>query len=311
MSAALLLSMSACGRIAFDEGADAMNAIIPSCVDQPTCGPDSDSCCANAEVPGGTVFRSYDVGDDMLFADMSAPASISAFRLDRYEVTVGRFKAYLADGAATQQRVPVAGSGAHARIADSGWDPAWNAELAPDVAALTAALSCDDASTWTKGNDALPMGCVTWFDAMAFCVWDGGYLPTEAEWNYAAAGGNEQRAYPWSTATSTAIDCTHSRYAPCGSTIIDPVGTYSPTGDARWGHSDLAGGLWEWVLDRWPAPYTVPCVDCTDLSQPVSIRTNRGGCYGCPADRLRTAWRGQEDPTVRRPDIGWRCARPL
>jgi formylglycine-generating enzyme required for sulfatase activity len=55
-------------------------------------------------------------------------------------------------------------------------------------------------STWTSAasnHDNLPITNVQWFDAFAFCAWDGGRLPTLAEWSFAASGGNEQRAYPW------------------------------------------------------------------------------------------------------------------
>jgi hypothetical protein len=83
------------------------------------------------------------------------------------------------------------------------WDVAWNASLPVDAAALTAAVKCN--STWqtwsdspgTPSAESHPMNCINWYEANAFCIWDGGRLPSEAEWNYTAAGGSQQRQYPW------------------------------------------------------------------------------------------------------------------
>ena len=57
------------------------------------CGPSGTaSCCSSPLVPGGTFYRSYDVGTDGMYTSMASPATVSDFRLDTYEVTVARFR---------------------------------------------------------------------------------------------------------------------------------------------------------------------------------------------------------------------------
>jgi formylglycine-generating enzyme required for sulfatase activity len=96
------------------------------------------------------------------------------FYLDKYEATVGRFRQFVNARKGTAASPPVAGDGAHPMLANSGWDSAWNGNLAADTASLKAALKCDPSfETWTDdalgGNESLPQNCMNWYEAFAFC----------------------------------------------------------------------------------------------------------------------------------------------
>ncbi|WP_438032066.1 formylglycine-generating enzyme family protein [Sorangium sp. So ce204] len=277
-----------------------------------TCGPSGDeSCCARREViPGGTFDRDN---------DPAYPATVSGFVLDRFEVTVGRFRQFVK---AYPESKPAPGAGAHPLIAGSGWNENWTYELPMDAEALKDAVICSSGyRTWTVeagDREHLPMTCLTWYEAFAFCAWDGGRLPTETEWNYAAAGGDEQREYPWSNpASSTTIDDSYAVYGcmgngdasdDCGVNDIQAVGSRSPKGDGRWGQADLAGNIWEWVLDSY-VDHPSECNDCAKLTNP-SLRAIRGGGWFYDASGLLSYRRYDGTPWYRS-HVGVRCARTL
>jgi formylglycine-generating enzyme required for sulfatase activity len=214
---------------------------------------------------------------------------------------------------------------------EPGWDTSWASFLPTDLATWTDKDHLTHAGTdsWTPspaGNERRAIYSLTWYQAYAFCIWDGGFLPSEAEWNYAAAGGGEadgQRVFPWSNPpTSTTLDCTFANYSwwvagqlqSCVGSMNE-VGAQSPKGNGKWGHADLAGNAPEWVLDRgsYP-PNAYPsfiCSDCVVLTG--SSRVFRGGAwlpsFGATPEwsELTAAFHAVFD--ANNPDLGVRCAR--
>ncbi len=91
-----------------------------------------------------------------------------------------------------------------------------------------------------------PVVLVTRADAVAFCEWLGARLPTGAEWEAAARGG-DGRPWPWGYTFDPALcNCAEAAW---GWTV--PVRTH-PAGAAPCGAEQLAGNVWEWVCDRRP-----------------------------------------------------------
>jgi sulfatase modifying factor 1 len=335
-------------------------ALPPSCAPvgpgMTNCGPGgsgTESCCTSLEVSGGTFYRTYNTSwslsgpPDGGWTDEADPATVSTLRLDKYDVTVGRFRQFVnavspADGGAGW--MPAAGSGKHTHLNggkglsntglgggyESGWNPSDSVNIGPTNMNLA---SCSPDSTWTNSASAqenLPINCVNWYEAYAFCIWDGGFLPSEAESEYAAAGGSQQREYPWGSAAPgttnqyAIYECYYPSVRPnfeapgpgsctAGVTNIAPVGT--PTlGAGLWGQLDLAGNMQQWSLDWASSIYIDPCTDCALLGggmfvTAASARTVHGGWFWWDVEGLLPPVGSSAASIPGDALVGFRCAR--
>jgi formylglycine-generating enzyme len=281
---------------------------------QSDCGQGS-SCCASAMVPGGTFYRwkngaSSEAQDDK-------PATLSPYALDVFEVTVGRFRRFVEAGGGTRTNPPKQGSGAHPKIPGSGWKSEWNALLPQDRIALDTALVREKPVTiWTQAagpNETKPMKGIDYALAFAFCAWDGGRLPTAAEWNFAAAGGSEHRTFPWGNKigpTRAVYDCRNQgEDIGCDPSDLPSVGS-KPDGKGKWGHFDLVGSVREWALDS--DPDLMPCKDCGIVDPTGNWTIVMGGSFWSPEIGEVTSGTIvlKQEPTADH-ETGVRCARDV
>jgi formylglycine-generating enzyme len=315
-----------------------------------TCGSGgNESCCASISVPAGTFLmgRATEncgaVGCQTDAGNEGCPTTsfclpneqpehsmaIGGFALDKYEVTVGRFRAFVAAYAGGWRPAAGAGSNPNVTVGDTSWQTAWDDSTGVDPKDFPAVgataqetrdnfasrIECEPTDqTWTNAvgaNENKPINCVDWYEAFAFCIWDGGRLPTEAEWEYAAAGGSENRLFAWGSA---APDCTHANFSNAGTrcgpgatTAISAVGAY-PAGNGRWGHADLAGNVSEWNLD-WFGDYSAAQNDNYANTAGGVLRVVRGGDFSFISDYMRTVFRYDGYADGRNVMIGFRCAR--
>ncbi len=255
----------------------------------------------------------------------AAPAqtgvTVAAFALDAYEVTVARFRAFWsarqADGGASVRAQPIR--------YPNGTTIAWSRT---GMAPTTGIDLCNWSETVDAGasREAHPINCVDWWTAQEFCVWDGGRLPTEAEWEYAArgrpvAGLSPGRLYPWGdSAPSPTCDRARWNRAMCageGTAVTRRVGSF-PMGVSG-GLFDLAGNVREWTADTLEDYNTAPPCSrrrdardplCHDAVDPTAYRVFRGGSWDNNSDvELRAMSRNNIGAGERLNSVGFRCAR--
>jgi formylglycine-generating enzyme required for sulfatase activity len=181
-----------------------------------------------------------------------------------------------------------------------GRTPVTNAEYAVFVAATDHAVP----SHWARGavpdgREQHPVTYVSWDDAVAFCGWAGGFLPTEAQWERAARGDDE-RVWPWGDEPPGAEHATFDR----GDTA--PVGS-SPRGTGPFGALDQAGNAWEWTTSALRA-YPYDALDGREDGSRWELRVVRGGAFIHGPGQIRCSYRYGMLPGTVDHYVGFRLA---
>ena len=174
----------------------------------------------------------------------------------------------------------------------------------------------------TSPTDQHPVVEVSWHDAMAYALWAGKRLPTEAEWEKAARGGLIGQDYPW----EGPIDADKANYGKntksgTHAARTMPVGTYAANG---YGLYDMSGNVAEWCLDTYQRKFYGsgqqhnPVAGAENVQQIIANtdpnkarRVVRGGSWSFNAKSVRVANRLAEKPSLLSSDVGFRCVRDV
>lgn len=248
--------------------------------------------CADAPemiaLSGGRFQMGDLVGDGQPYERPAHEVKISALAVGRYEITNAQWQACVRSGGCSSSKYPV-----------------------------------DDQ------HGRYPVTGITWTQAKAYTEWLAARtgkpyrLLSEAEWEYAARGGNQGR-YPWGSFDpdtcnyANLMDASGKRENPefywaekCDDhfAAAAPVGSFPPN---AWGFSDMLGNVWEWVADCWHADYSkAPNDGSVWLADNCRKRVNRGGGWGNNANALRLSSRDADPSDTTSTGLGFRVARAL
>ncbi len=271
----------------------------------------------------GTLIAINAAGDSFTMGDGTYGPNVSQtisynFKMSQYEITNSQFQAFISESGYST---------------DSYW--------------TTNGITQRNGGSWTQpsywanssyNGSNQPVVGVSWYEAVAFCNWlsvkegltpaynangqatltaTGYRLPTEVEWEYAAAKGGTgqvERIYAWGDATPTDCTLVAGNIGGCGNGKSENVGSKSTVGDTPQGLADMSGNVWEWCSDNYQADGSV--ASGTDRYYFVNDSTGqtflvRGGAWNdTSANFFRGGYRYYFVPGVRLNSFGFRVVRP-
>ena len=262
------------------------------------------ACDGDVEISGG----SFDLGatpeDGFVFDNekWTHGVELPPFSMARTPVTCAQFADFVDAGGYREQRW----------WSKQGW--AWRLG---EAAAAPVYWTREGGAWYRRNHDRLealppdePVVHVNWYEAEAWCRWAGRRLPSEAEWEFAAAtvpgSPGIRRRYPWGDAAPSRS--TANLHGVAGRCV--PVYAFSG-GDSAWGIRQMIGNVWEWTAD-WFRPYPGFVRDpYAEYSEPWfgNHKVLRGGCHATSPDLIRNTWRNFYTPDRRDVFAGFRtCA---
>jgi formylglycine-generating enzyme required for sulfatase activity len=273
---------------------------------------------------GGPFLMGSEAADSFR-ADGEGPVrevTLDAFLLDRCPVTNGQFRAF------------VSAAGYKTEAERFGWSfvfyqqlAGWDYERRADTVQGLEWWCKVDGASWQRpeGPDSSvdtrlshPATHVSWNDAAAYAAWAGKRLPTEAEWEFAARGGLEQKRFPWGDELTPEGrhlcniwqgDFPTYNSVEDGYEFVAPADAYAPNG---YGLYTMTGNVWEWCGDWFDPAFPIYGTRCNPAGPPEgTARVTKGGSFLCHqsyCNRYRVAARSSNTPDSSAAHIGFRCA---
>jgi sulfatase modifying factor 1 len=312
-------------------------------------------CCAPAR--DGFVSKLSDTTQKLIAGNAASPDGMAFLKGGRFLMGTESREGFPADGEGPVREVtlspflmdvfPVTNA-QFAKFVDSasyrteaerfGWSYVFQGHIPPELQAELITGRAVGVTWWCKVNGAdwrhpegphthieerpnYPVVHVSWNDALAYCQWAGKRLPTEAEWEYAARGGLEQKLYPWGDELTPEGrhlcniwqgDFPNHDTGEDGFAGVGPVDAFPPNG---YGLYSITGNVWEWCADWFHTRYHTTASPLNPVGPPDGKgKVMKGGSYLCHrsyCNRYRVAARTSNAPDSSATNIGFRCVRDV
>jgi iron(II)-dependent oxidoreductase len=266
----------------------------------------------DAIVPGGTFELGGRKDQPFVFDNekWAHPVELLPFAIARVPVTQREFAAFVDDGGYREPRF----------WSEAGWR--WRTEVGAEQPVYWQREAAGrwlrrDFDRWVGLEPDRPVLHVSWYEAEAYCRWAGRRLPTEREWEAAAASERDQSSgrsacsksdFPWGDSVPGTTRA-HLDWARMGCIDVHAL----PEGDSALGCRQMIGNVWEWTADDFlPFPGFV-ADPYKEYSEPWfgTHKVLRGGCWATRSRLIRNTWRNFYRPERRDVWAGFRtCAQP-